>query len=89
MRSGVGAAWARVLERLRDFADVFFFFVEPVAEALLEELDEEDCAATELPAAADTTRAALAKSAALKMNSEACFLIARVYCSGAGTEPAR
>jgi len=86
MRSGVGAVCERPRPRLRDFADVRFFFF-----AVLNEVElpaEELCAALDR-GAVHTKRAALAKSAAPKMNSEARFLIDAVYCSGAGTAPAR
>src|SRR5579863_4824811 len=91
MRSGVGAAWAWPLDFFLDFDETCFFFL-----AVELEFEEEACGAPGPAAAgADTTRAALARSAAPKRNSEARFsmgqtkCIAAIYCSGAGTAPAR
>src|SRR5580704_4530798 len=73
MRSGVGAAWDRPLDFLRDFEETRFFFL-----AVELEFVEEACGAVGR-APADTTRAALAKSAAPKMISEVRFSIVSTW----------
>jgi hypothetical protein len=91
MRSGVGAACACALDRRRDLEEAVLFFLCVVVEPDVDpdedaEPDEEDCGAPGCRAP-DTTGAALTKSTAPKMNSEARFFIASIGALARLTAP--